>query len=87
MDAPPHVRLGGKEGSGNLYQNLRYSPLAGLLLDKVRSHLPLYRQPQRLCHAGIGLRRATLTQWGSARQISWNQLIRRCCPRFCKAPG
>jgi hypothetical protein len=37
--------------------------LAGRLLDKFRSHLPLYRQPQRLAHAGITLSRATLTQW------------------------
>ena len=27
MDASPDVCLGGKEGNGNLYQNLRYSPL------------------------------------------------------------
>jgi transposase len=36
---------------------------AGLLLDKFRYHLPLYRQHQRLAHAGITLSRATLTQW------------------------
>ena len=40
------------------------SLLAGLLLDKFRYHLPLYRQHQRLAHAGITLSRATLTQWG-----------------------
>ena len=40
------------------------SLLAGLLLDKFRSHLPLYRQPQRLAHAGLTLSRATLTPWG-----------------------
>jgi transposase len=39
------------------------SVLAGLLLDKFRYHLPLYRQHQRLLHAGIRLSRATLTQW------------------------
>jgi transposase len=39
------------------------SILAGLLLDKLRYHLPLYRQHQRLAHAGIRLSRATLTQW------------------------
>src|SRR5438093_3711323 len=39
------------------------SVLAGLLLDKFRSHLPLYRQHQRLAHAGIRLSRGTLTQW------------------------
>ncbi|HKA53428.1 MAG TPA: IS66 family transposase [Candidatus Binatia bacterium] len=39
------------------------SLLAGLLLDKFRYHLPLYRQHQRLVHAGITLSRATLTQW------------------------
>jgi transposase len=39
------------------------SLLAGLLLDKFRSHLPLYRQHQRLAAAGIRLSRATLTQW------------------------
>lgn len=39
------------------------SLLAGLLIDKFRYHLPLYRQHQRLLHAGIRLSRATLTQW------------------------
>lgn len=39
------------------------SLLAGLLLDKFRYHLPLYRQHQRLADAGITLSRATLTQW------------------------
>jgi transposase len=39
------------------------SVLAGLLLDKCRYHLPLYRQHQRLLQAGIRLSRATLTQW------------------------
>ena len=39
------------------------SVLVGLLLDKFRYHLPLYRQHQRLAHAGITLSRATLTQW------------------------
>jgi transposase len=39
------------------------SLLAGLLLDKFRYHLPLYRQHQRLAHAGITLSRTTLTQW------------------------
>src|SRR5215510_1222220 len=39
------------------------SLLAGLLLDKFRYHLPLYRQHQRLAHAGITLSRATLTLW------------------------
>jgi transposase len=37
--------------------------LAGLLVDKLRYHLPLYRQHQRLADAGITLSRATLTQW------------------------
>jgi transposase len=39
------------------------SVLVGLLLDKFRYHLPLYRQHQRLAHAGIRLSRGTLTQW------------------------
>jgi transposase len=39
------------------------SVLAGLLIDKFRYHLPLYRQHQRLAHTGITLSRATLTQW------------------------
>jgi transposase len=39
------------------------SVLAGLLVDKLRYHLPLYRQHQRLADAGIRLSRATLTQW------------------------
>lgn len=37
--------------------------LAGLLIDKFRYHLPLYRQHQRLRQAGIRLSRGTLTQW------------------------
>ena len=39
------------------------SLLAGLLVDKFRYHLPLYRQHQRLADGGIHLSRATLTQW------------------------
>jgi transposase len=39
------------------------SLLAGLLIDKFSYHLPLYRQHQRLAHAGITLNRGTLTQW------------------------
>lgn len=39
------------------------SLLAGLLVDKLRFHLPLYRQHQRLAAAGIHLSRATLTHW------------------------
>lgn len=39
------------------------SLLAGLLIDKCCYHLPLYRQHQRLTHAGITLNRGTLTQW------------------------
>jgi hypothetical protein len=35
--------------------------LAGLLIDKFRYHLPLYRQHQRLAAAGITLSRSTLT--------------------------
>ncbi|MGH9485161.1 MAG: IS66 family transposase [Terriglobales bacterium] len=36
--------------------------LAGMLVDKFASHLPLYRQHQRLAQAGITLSRGTLTQ-------------------------
>jgi transposase len=39
------------------------SVIAGLLIDKFTYHLPLYRQHQRLVHAGIRLSRGTLTQW------------------------
>jgi len=39
------------------------SVIVGLLLDKFAYHLPLYRQHQRLIHAGIRLSRGTLTQW------------------------
>jgi transposase len=39
------------------------SLLAGLLIDKFAYYLPLYRQHQRLSHAGITLNRGTLTQW------------------------
>ena len=39
------------------------SVVAGMLIDKFTYHLPLYRQHQRLQHAGIRLSRGTLTQW------------------------
>ena len=39
------------------------SVLAGLLIAKFMYPLPLYRQHQRLVHAGIRLSRGTLTQW------------------------
>lgn len=39
------------------------SVLAGLLIDKFRFHLPLYRQHQRMQAAGIHLARSTLTDW------------------------
>lgn len=39
------------------------SLLAGMLVDKFRFHLPLYRQHQRLAAAGITVSRAALTSW------------------------
>jgi transposase len=39
------------------------SLLAGMLVDKFRFHLPLYRQHQRLAAAGITVSRAALTTW------------------------
>jgi transposase len=39
------------------------SLLAGLLVDKFRFHLPLYRQHQRLAAAGVTVSRAALTHW------------------------
>ncbi len=39
------------------------SLLAGMLVDKLRYHLPLYRQHQRLLAAGITVSRAALTGW------------------------
>jgi transposase len=39
------------------------SLLAGMLVDKFRYHLPLYRQHQRLEAAGITVSRASLTTW------------------------
>jgi transposase len=39
------------------------SLLAGMLVDKFRYHLPLYRQHQRLAAAGITVSRAALTAW------------------------
>ncbi len=44
------------------------SLLAGMLVDKFRYHLPLYRQHQRLAAAGITVSRASLTSW-AARSI------------------
>ncbi|HKA52095.1 MAG TPA: IS66 family transposase [Candidatus Binatia bacterium] len=52
--APPAVLEGGRAD---------VSLLAGLLLDKFGSYLPLYRQHQHLAQAGIRLSRAALTQW------------------------
>lgn len=39
------------------------SLLAGILVDKFRYYLPLYRQHQRLAAAGITVSRASLTTW------------------------
>jgi transposase len=39
------------------------SLLAGMLVDKFRYHLPLYRQHQRMKAAGITVSRASLTNW------------------------
>jgi transposase len=45
------------------------SLLAGMLVDKFRSHLPLYRQHQRMQAAGITVSRASLTAW--VGQAAW----------------
>ena len=37
--------------------------LAGLLVDKFRYHLPLYRQHRRLADSGIAVSRRSLTNW------------------------
>ncbi len=39
------------------------SLLAGILIDKFRYHLPLYRQHQRMTACGVNIARATLTNW------------------------
>lgn len=39
------------------------SLLAGMLVDKFRFHLPLYRQHQRMAACGITVSRAALTSW------------------------
>lgn len=39
------------------------SLLAGMLVDKLRYHLPLYRQHQRMQALGIRVSRASLTSW------------------------
>jgi len=39
------------------------SVLAGLLIDKFRYHLPLYRQHQRMQAAGLTLSRSSLSNW------------------------
>ena len=39
------------------------SLLAGMLVDKLHYHLPLYRQHQRLADAGITVSRSSLTNW------------------------
>ncbi len=45
------------------------SLLAGMLIDKFRSHLPLYRQHQRMQAAGITVSRTSLTSW--VGQAAW----------------
>ena len=52
--APPSVLLGG-------YADV--SLLAGMIVDKLRYHLPLYRQHQRIQAAGITVSRSSLTNW------------------------
>jgi len=42
--------------------------LAGMLVDKCVYHMPLYRQHQKLKHAGIKISRSSLTNW-STRSI------------------
>ena len=37
--------------------------LAGMLIDKFRSHLPLHRQRQRLADVGVRVSRSSLTNW------------------------
>lgn len=39
------------------------SLLAGLLVDKFRYHLPLYRQHQRMTASGVHISRGSLTNW------------------------
>ena len=39
------------------------SLLAGLLVDKFRYHLPLYRQHQRMAACGVHISRGSLTNW------------------------
>ena len=39
------------------------SLLAGLLVDKFRYHLPLYRQHQRMTACGVNISRGSLTNW------------------------
>ena len=39
------------------------SLLAGMIVDKFKYHLPLYRQHQRIAAAGITLSRSSLTNW------------------------
>jgi len=45
------------------------SLLAGMLVDKFRYHLPLYRQHQRMQASGIRVSRASLTSW--VGQAAW----------------
>lgn len=45
------------------------SLLAGMLVDKFRYHLPLYRQHQRMQACGITVSRASLTSW--VAQAAW----------------
>jgi transposase len=45
------------------------SLLAGMLVDKFRYHLPLYRQHQRMQASGITVSRASLTSW--VGQAAW----------------
>ena len=43
------------------------SLLAGMLVDKLRHHLPLHRQHRRMADAGVAVSRSSLTNWTERR--------------------
>jgi transposase len=59
------------------------SLLAGMLVDKLRYHIPLYRQHQRMSAAGITVSRTSLTNWthraidllGPIYQVQWASVL------------
>jgi transposase len=58
--------------------------IAGMMVDKLAFHLPLYRQHQRLCDAGIQVSRAWLTQLMQHSVMLREPIHNGKCRRFAR---